>query len=295
MLNSQNILNQYFMNLLFIIYHSSFIIHHCQEPSITMSIDVVLLLVALYGFYLGFSDGIIKTVFSFLSYAIGLMLAIKFSPAMTRFIETGFHVKNPLILVLGFIITFFLGMYIIRFVADAMTGVLQMVRINILNQIIGGVFLSLGFMTMYSVMVWFGESTGFISPQTAAQSHTLPYLRKLPAQAQTMFSGLKPMLSDFWRESGSMMDRMERQSVQRTETEPSIYNIPDNLSSHPTPKPEAKPTPEKSGTSTGTSAGTSWWWSGDSKPAAPKVEKIETSSEIFDIKDEPVKPKQQRR
>jgi membrane protein required for colicin V production len=249
-----------------------------------MSIDVVLLLVALYGFYLGFSDGIIKTVFSFLSYAVGLMLAIKFSPAMTRFIETGFNVKNPLILVLGFIITFFLGMYIIRFVADAITGVLQFVHINILNQIIGGVFLSLGFMTMYSVMVWFGESSGLISPQTAAASHSLPYLRKLPAQAQGLFSGLKPMISDFWRESGSMMDRMERQGVKRTETEPSIYNIPDNPpgSTEPAPAPQSNPVPEKSSTS--------WWWSGDSKPTPKKVEKIETSSEIFDIKEEE-KPK----
>jgi membrane protein required for colicin V production len=246
-----------------------------------MSIDVVLLLVALYGFYLGFSDGIIKTVFSFLSYAIGLMLAIKFSPAMTRFIETGFHVKNPLILVLGFIITFFLGMYIIRFVADAMTGVLQMVRINILNQMIGGIFLSLGFVTMYSVMVWFGESSGFISPQTAAASHSLPYLRHLPAQAQGLFSGLKPMISDFWRESGSMMDRMERQSVQRTETQPNIYNIPDDASGTGTnvPKPESKPVPEK--------PASSWF---NPSPAPKKVEKIETSSEIFDIKEEE-KPK----
>jgi membrane protein required for colicin V production len=244
-----------------------------------MSIDVVLLLVALYGFYLGFSDGIIKTVFSFLSYAIGLMLAIKFSPAMTRFIETGFHVKNPLILVLGFIITFFLGMYIIRFVADAMTGVLQMVRINILNQIIGGVFLSLGFMTMYSVLVWFGESSGFISPQTAAQSHSLPYLRQLPSHAQGVFAGLKPMISDFWRESGSMMDRMERQGVKRTETEPSIYNIPDNPSGTVTPAPKSNPVPEKSASS---------WF--NPSPSTKKVEKIETSSEIFDIKDDE-KPK----
>jgi membrane protein required for colicin V production len=253
-----------------------------------MSIDVVLLLVALYGFYLGFSDGIIKTVFSFLSYAIGLMLAIKFSPAMTRFIETGFNVKNPLILVLGFIVTFFLGMYIIRFIADAITGVLQFVHINILNQIIGGVFLSLGFMTMYSVMVWFGESSGFISPQTASQSHTLPYLRKLPAQAQGLFSGLKPMIGDFWRESGSMMDRMERQSVQRTETQPSIYNIPDDASGSNAPVPST--TPEPKSNSTPEKSSTSWWWSGDSKPASKPIEKIETSSEIFDI-DENEKPK----
>ena len=241
-----------------------------------MSIDVVLLLVALYGFYLGFSDGIIKTVFSFLSYAVGLMLAIKFSPAMTKFIETGFNVKNPLILVLGFIITFFLGMYIIRFVADAITGVLQFVHINILNQIIGGVFLSLSFMTMYSVMVWFGESSGLISPQTAAASHSLPYLRKLPAQAQGLFSGLKPMIGDFWRESGSMMDRMERQSVQRTETQPNIYNTPDDASSTTAPKSNPAPAPEKPASS---------WFS------APKAtEKKEVSSEIFDIKDDE-KPK----
>ncbi|MEO0040735.1 MAG: hypothetical protein RL329_183 [Bacteroidota bacterium] len=258
-----------------------------------MSIDVVLLLVALYGFYLGFSDGIIKTVFSFLSYAVGLMLAIKFSPAMTRFIETGFHVKNPLILVVGFIVTFFLGMYLIRIVADALTGVLQLVHINILNQIIGGVFLSLGFMTTYSVMVWFGESTGFISPQTAAQSHSLPYLRTLPAQAQHLFSGLKPMISDFWRESGSMMDRMERQSVKRTESQPNIYNIPDdNNSTHPStgnssnppPKTEVKPETGK--------PSTSWWWSGDGNSSAKPKEKIETSSEIFDIEDDkPIKRK----
>jgi uncharacterized membrane protein required for colicin V production len=246
-----------------------------------MAIDVVFLLVTLYGFHLGFTEGIIKAFFSVLSYAAGLMIAIKFSPATSRFIETGFHIKNPLIFIIGFVVTFFMGMYLIRFLADFVTGLLKMVHINFLNQIVGGIVLSLSFIIMYSVMLWFGEATGFVTPQMAAKSYSLPYLRPLPTHAQAMFSGLKPMLSDFWRESGSMMDRMERQSVKRTETEPSIYNIPDNLSSNPTPKPETKPAPEKS------ASGTSWWWGGDTKPAA-KVEKVETSSEIFDIKDEPV-------
>jgi hypothetical protein len=125
-------------------------------------------------------------------------------------------------------------------------------------------------------MVWFGESSGLISPQTAAASHSLPYLRQLPAQAQNIFGGLKPMISDFWRESGSMMDRMERQSVQRTETQPSIYNIPDDpngASPNPNPKPEEKP------------AGSSWF-----SPTTKPVEKKEISSEIFDI-NEDEKPK----
>jgi membrane protein required for colicin V production len=127
-----------------------------------MLIDIVLLLVALYGFYLGFSDGIIKTVFSFMSYAFGLIAAIKFTPAMTQFIKTGFNTNAPFIMIIAFIVTFFLSMYLIRILADMLTGVLQIVHINILNQLIGGVFLSLSFVTVYSVLVWFGESTSLI-------------------------------------------------------------------------------------------------------------------------------------
>jgi membrane protein required for colicin V production len=55
-----------------------------------MVIDAILGILVLWGFYIGFSRGIIKTVFTVISYAFGVMAVIKFGKPATNFFKTSF-------------------------------------------------------------------------------------------------------------------------------------------------------------------------------------------------------------
>ncbi|MCB0617377.1 MAG: CvpA family protein, partial [Saprospiraceae bacterium] len=121
-----------------------------------MVIDIIFVIMAGYGFYLGFAKGIIRTIFTILSFLFGLLAAFKFAPAATKFLETAFDSNNPMMFLAGFLLSFVLTMILIRLVARAIEGFLRTANINIVNQFAGGLLLA-GMMTLlYSMVLWFG-------------------------------------------------------------------------------------------------------------------------------------------
>ncbi len=182
-----------------------------------MVIDIIFAIVVLSGFWLGFSRGIIKTVFTVLSFVFGLMAAFKFAPAMTKFLETTFRDDNPLFFLAGFLLSFVLMMLLIRTLARGLEGVLKTANINIVNQLAGGMLLGGVFVLVFSTLLSFSDRTHLISPETKAQSMTYPYLEQYPTYVYAAAEKMKPMFQEFWDQSIRMMDRMEEMSIEQTE------------------------------------------------------------------------------
>ena len=190
-----------------------------------MVIDIVFLIMALYGFYLGFSKGIIQTVFTVLSVMFGLMAAFKFSPAMTNFLETTFS-DHALMFIVGFLLCFVLTMVIIRMFAKALEGALETANINIINQGAGGILLSGLMILLFSVLLWFADKSRLIDETTKAQSQTYVYLEKFPEQVWAAGKKLQPTFEDFWDHSLDFMDKVQDMS-EREESE-TIYDMDEN-------------------------------------------------------------------
>ena len=193
-----------------------------------MTIDVVFLMVAAYGFYVGFGEGIIRAVFSILSIGLGMMAALKFSPAMSKFLEVGFKTDNPLIFGLGFVLTFFGSMWLIRMFAGVITDAMAVAHVNLVNQLIGGIALSGIFIILMSMMVWFANEARMIDPETKAQSMAYRFLEPLPGETKDAFIMLKPTFEEFWQESSKMMDKMKQQGFRKSNSTPNIYSVPDD-------------------------------------------------------------------
>ena len=193
-----------------------------------MVIDIIFVITLLYGFYLGFSKGIISTVFTVLSLVFGLMAAFKFAPATTDFLEKAFNNQNPLMFLAGFLLSFVIVMVIIRLFARTLEGLLKTANINVLNQLAGGVLLSGVLVLLLSVLLWFGDQAHLLTPATKNQSITYKYLEKFPAEAKGIAYRFKPMFEEFWNSSLDMMDKLEEMSVEQTETKPTITNLPED-------------------------------------------------------------------
>ena len=191
-----------------------------------MVIDVIFAVFALWGFYLGFSRGIIRTVFTILSVVFGLLVAFRFGPDMTQFLETAVN-DNALMFLAGFLLTFVLTMVIIRLFASFLEGALESANINFINQAIGGTVMAGLMVLLYSVLLWFGDRSHLINEDAKVESMTYNYLEDYPELVWYYGGKARPILEDFWDHSIDFMDKLDNAKVQREESDPVIYDLPD--------------------------------------------------------------------
>ena len=212
-----------------------------------MTIDILFAAAAAYGFYLGFKDGIINSVFSVLSVVLALMAAFKFSPYMTRALEQGFDMYNPLMFVIGFIMTFFISMWLFRMVGRTISGVLEVARLDLPNQMIGGFILALVFSFFYSILIWFADGARMLDDETKLTSMSYTYLEPLRRNAFKLIGNAKPIVQDFLGETDKVMDQIEDSRTKRSESKSDIYDIdnpPNSPSKNPNGATSADNTPQ---------------------------------------------------
>lgn len=190
-----------------------------------MFIDILCLAAAAYGFFLGFKEGIVNTVFRTLSIFIAMMAAFKFSPYMTEMLEKGFDVNNPLMFIAGFIVTFFLVLWLLRLAGDLVTQGMEVAHVNLPNQVVGGSVLAFIFVIFYSIILWFMDGAQMIEPTTKGQSYTYHYLEPLPSKTFSFLGNMKPSFQKFFQKTNQVMDDVEKSRVKRTETKTDIYDI----------------------------------------------------------------------
>lgn len=188
-----------------------------------MVIDIICVIFAGYGFYLGFSKGIIQTVFTVVSVLFGVMAAARFSPQVTDFLQSAFSYEHALMFIAGILLTFVGTMVIIRLLAASIESVLESANINIINQVIGGIVMTVLMVGLYSVLVLFAEKAHVIDKATQDTSYTYPMLEALPEQMDFASKKIKPILEDFWDYSILFMDKIERE-VEKNESD-SIFDV----------------------------------------------------------------------
>ena len=192
-----------------------------------MYIDILFIAAVGYGFFKGFSQGIINSIFSVLSLVIAFMAAFKLSPYMTEMLEKGFDIYNPFMFLAGFGVTFFLTKWLLKFVAEFLTGVLEVAHVNLVNQTIGALILTVIFSFVFSVLIWFADSIRVLSPQQKATSISYRFLEPLRESGFKLIGNSKPIFQNFLSHTDKMLDGVEKQQIQKKESKTDIYNIPD--------------------------------------------------------------------
>ena len=211
-----------------------------------MPIDIGFIAFFAYGFWQGYSRGIISTVFNVLLYVFGFVLAFKMAPTTTRIMEAMFHSDNPTMFLGAFLVNLFTIMLILRYTAKGLEGGMRMIYIGLINQLAGGAAMGGALVVVYSVLVWFAVKVSFINEATLAESRSYSFLEPLPGKAKDFAIRMKPLALDVWGTSMNWMDRLDQYGMQRTETKDKTYRPPDDpkaIEEDPTP---SSPQPSKS-------------------------------------------------
>lgn len=192
-----------------------------------MAIDIICLIFAAYGLFIGYTRGIIKTVFTIISIFFGVILAAKFGPDMTDFLQNAFNYHNSLMFLAGVLLTFVLTMVVIRMLAGSIESVLESANINIINKAAGGVLMAALFVGMYSFLVLFGDRAHVISEEQKDESITYSVLAEMPGQLEFAGKKLKPVFKEFWDYSITFMDKIDEMKADKEEQD-TIYDIDEN-------------------------------------------------------------------
>lgn len=162
-----------------------------------MWIDLVFAAVAAFGFYWGYSRGIIRTVVSIAALFIGFVLAVRFAPQTTQVIAELF--KTPAegaLPLIGFVVTFVLVLLLLRLAANGIEKMLTAVRLNFLNQVAGGLATAILATLVFSILLLFVNSANLISDDVKEKSMTYVSLEAFPDQAYAVLGKAKPALEN---------------------------------------------------------------------------------------------------
>lgn len=182
-----------------------------------------------YGFYYGYSRGIIGTVITFMGLALGVVLAFKAIPLTGTFLRGLTGKDHPMMAVTAFVVNILVIMLFLRIVARGIEGVLQVFFLGIVNQILGGVFMAFVSALIFSVLLWFGVRAHLVSETALAGSRTYDsFLSSLPGRAKGIFTWAKPFVAEAWQESIDWMNRVEDFGEKRDRSQPRIYELPDD-------------------------------------------------------------------
>lgn len=176
-----------------------------------MTIDILAAAVAAYGFYLGYTKGIVKTLFGFVAVFIGLIAALKLSPYLVKALENISGNDSPMIFLVGFALTFVLTLFLVRFLGNRFEDLLKAIKINFFNQLIGGTALSILFLVLFSYGIWFANQVKVIPDRSKKASYSYHYLEKLPERSRLLFSKLKPLFREFSEKANETIERVKNQ------------------------------------------------------------------------------------
>jgi membrane protein required for colicin V production len=183
-----------------------------------MMLDVIVAIVVSLGFYLGYTRGLIKTVFDSLSLIVGIVAALKLSPITINILQSFLKISPAVTFLLGVVITFIGVLALIRFFGRKLEGMLEAININFINKIAGGTLQALFFAYLLSLSFWLLTTINVLSPEVRQASITYPALEPLPEKGKAVFASLKPVFKGFWDKTLEAMDSIKSKADQKKET-----------------------------------------------------------------------------
>ena len=137
-----------------------------------MLIDIFLLLFLAYGFWRGFTRGLIVSIFSVLAWFIGLLAALKFSSSGAIWMRQHWGMKSDYTPLISFFIIMILVGLIVFFMGKALEKIVQVAQLGWINKTCGAILKVGIFFLIYCTLIWLMNRGGMISPETKAQSKT---------------------------------------------------------------------------------------------------------------------------
>ena len=123
-------------------------------------IDVLFVIMATFGFYFGFTFGLLKLALVLFSFLFATLAAMAFTPMTTNIIMETFAVDSVFLPFIACFVTLLIVLMLARLVTKLLEETLTNERFDILSRAVGGFLMAIWFSLLYSVLVIFFGKAG---------------------------------------------------------------------------------------------------------------------------------------
>lgn len=125
------------------------------------TLDIILALILIVAFFLGFSRGFLLALASLVGVIAGVYGAFYFSDPVARLLTSWFHLSDETTYVIAFVVTFFLIVLVFSLLGNLLTKVADFAMLGIFNKLLGGVFNMLKYAFIMSVVFMFLNNSNY--------------------------------------------------------------------------------------------------------------------------------------
>jgi uncharacterized membrane protein required for colicin V production len=173
-----------------------------------MIIDIILILFAITGFWLGYAKGILGTLLNITTYIIALVLTLIISPWLANFLSDTFPMGKLFALIFGTIGVFILLSFIFYSLTKKLDARLTKRKRSKQSKVLGGIVMFLFSIIIYGLLLGTINQFNLIKEESKQTSITYPTLKPIPIYAGKLVETFKPVFKNYWE----MMQETMQQS-----------------------------------------------------------------------------------
>ena len=172
-----------------------------------MIFDILFLVFIAVGFYQGYKNGIIYSLFSILGWFLGIVAALKFSYKMVELLHNFAHLEPKTLAIISFVLVLALVVGLMKLVAWGLEQILKSFSMNLFNQIFGGLLHSLVGLYVLCVFIWFLNRLDVFPKSQKENSHVYPYIANLAPRVMEVTGKVVPMFKDTFEQFDDLFNK----------------------------------------------------------------------------------------
>lgn len=166
-----------------------------------MFIDILIVVLVVFGFVRGFSKGLIISLFNSIAWVVGIFIALKLSSSLANFLQLKYNWHSSFAPLITFATIVILIYLLVHFLGKALEKIIEVAHLGIVNKIGGGILIGAVFLFIASTLVWLINEGKLISDDTKTQSKLYAFVEPISPfvidEAGIFIPIVKSTLNDF--------------------------------------------------------------------------------------------------
>lgn len=172
-----------------------------------MIFDVVALIIIAIAFINGYQKGILYMAFFFAGLFFGIFASLKLSTTTSMYLEQWFNIAPSWLPIISLVLTFLLVFILLRYVAHLLKKFLELLHLNFINQIVGGVLGAVLAFGVLSIGIWYLVESPLMKSTALTESNVYPYMAEFAPLFIDKVSNILPFMKGLLQDISELFDQ----------------------------------------------------------------------------------------
>ena len=161
-------------------------------------IDIIFFIILFLAIVKGWRKGLILGLFSMISGLIGLAAAVKLSAVLATHMRADFHMTSRWLPMIAFILVFVLVILVISWAGSLVENLVKLALLEWLSKLGGILLFVIFYVSIYSIILFYGTKTPFISEHAVNESHFYSLIAPFGPTVICLITGFIPHGQDMF-------------------------------------------------------------------------------------------------